>query len=101
MSLYDLKTKANTLNEAWHSQVLGHIGEANLKILRMDERSVSEEVHGYDEGLLVIDGRLELSVKGKKISVRTGELYVAKAGVPHTVEIGSFGTLFIIDLSEK
>ncbi|MBU9827802.1 MULTISPECIES: cupin domain-containing protein [Yersiniaceae] len=100
MSLYDLRTEANALTEAWHSQVLGRIGEANLKILRMDARSVTEEVHEYDEGLLVIDGRLELSVKGKKISVRSGELYVAKAGVPHTVEIGSFGTLVIIDLPE-
>jgi mannose-6-phosphate isomerase-like protein (cupin superfamily) len=90
MSLYDLRTEANALTEAWHSQVLG----------RMDARSVTEEVHEYDEGLLVIDGRLELSVKGKKISVRSGELYIAKAGVPHTVEIGSFGTLVIIDLPE-
>jgi len=100
MSLYDLKTEANALNEAWRSHVLGRVGEANLKILRMDERSVTEEVHEYDEGLLVIDGRLELSVDGKKISVSSGELYIAKAGVPHTVEIGSFGTLVIIDLPE-
>ena len=66
MSLYDLKTEANALNEAWRSHVLGRVGETNLKILRMDERSVTEEVHEYDEGLLVIDGRLELSVNGKK-----------------------------------
>ncbi|MGS3450151.1 cupin domain-containing protein [Klebsiella electrica] len=100
MSLFDLRTEAHALQEAWHSQVLGRVGEANLKILRMDERAVIEEVHEYDEGLLVIDGRLELSVKGKTISVTSGQLYVAKAGVPHTVEIGSFGTLFIIDLPE-
>jgi len=67
----------------------------------MDEHSVNEEVHEYDEGLLVIDGRLELNVKGIKISVTSGQLYVAKAGIPHTVETGSFGTLVIIDLPEK
>ncbi len=100
MSLYDLRTKALALPQAWHSQVLGQIGNANLKVLRMDEHSVIEEVHEYDEGLLVIDGCLELSVRGKKISVISGQLYVAKAGVPHTVEIGSFGTLVIIDLPE-
>jgi hypothetical protein len=32
----------------------------------MDAHSVAEEVHVYDEGLLVIDGRLELSVQEKK-----------------------------------
>lgn len=100
MSLYDLRTEAYALPEAWHSHVLGRIGTANLKVLRMDERSVIEEVHEYDEGLLVIDGLLELSVNGKKISVSSGQLYVAKAGIPHTVETGSFGILVIIDLPE-
>jgi mannose-6-phosphate isomerase-like protein (cupin superfamily) len=66
----------------------------------MDERSVIEEVHEYDEGLLVIEGRLELRVRGKKISVTSGQLYIARAGVPHAVEIGSYGTLVIIDLPE-
>lgn len=100
MSLYNLSTEAQALPEAWHSRILGRIGEANLKVLRMDERSIIEEAHEYDEGLLVIEGRLELSVGRKKISVTSGQLYIAKAGVPHTVEIGSFGTLVIIDLPE-
>ncbi|WP_394373567.1 hypothetical protein [Phytobacter ursingii] len=70
MTLYDLRTEAHALTEAWHSIVLGRIGTANLKVLRMDERSVTEEVHTYDEGLLVIDGRLELRVEGKKSLLR-------------------------------
>lgn len=101
MPLYDLKTEADALPKAWRSQILGRIGEANLKVVRMDERSVTEEVHEYDEGLLVIDGRLELSVKGEKITVTSGQLYIAKAGVPHRVETGSSGTLVIIDLPEE
>ncbi|EIV2084416.1 MULTISPECIES: cupin domain-containing protein [Klebsiella] len=100
MSLYDLRTEAHALPEAWHSHVLGRIGTANLKVVRMDERSVAEEVHEYDEGLLVINGQLELSVKGEKITVSSGQLYVAKAGIPHTVDTGSFGILVIIDLPE-
>ncbi|HDT1381029.1 TPA: cupin domain-containing protein [Klebsiella aerogenes] len=100
MSLYDLRTEAHALPEAWHSHVLGRIGTANLKVVRMDERSVAEEVHEYDEGLLVINGQLELSVKGEKITVSSGQLYVAKAGIPHTVDMGSFGILVIIDLPE-
>ncbi|HFP9221308.1 TPA: cupin domain-containing protein [Raoultella planticola] len=101
MPLYDLRTEAHALPEAWRSHILGRVGATNLKVLRMDERPVTEEVHEYDEGLLVIDGRLELSVQGKKIAVTSGQLYVAKAGIPHTVETGSFGTLVIIDLPES
>ncbi len=101
MSLYSLQQEANELPQAWRSRVLGRVGHANIKVLRMDERSVIEEVHDYDEGLLVIDGRLQLGIAGEKFIVAAGELYVAKAGIPHTVESGSFGTLVIIDLPES
>lgn len=100
MSLYDLQHEANNLSQAWRSRVLGRVGEANIKVLRMDQRSVIEEVHHYDEGLLVIEGRLQLSVAGERFIVAAGELYVAKAGVPHIVESDSFGTLVIIDLPD-
>ncbi|WP_405002852.1 hypothetical protein [Klebsiella aerogenes] len=39
-------------------------------------------------------------MKGEKITVSSGQLYVAKAGIPHTVDTGSFGILVIIDLPE-
>lgn len=101
MSLYDLRTEAQALPASWRSRILGRVGATNLKVLRMDAHSVAEEMHVYDEGLLVIDGRLELSVQEKKISVAPGQLYIAKAGIPHTVETGSFGTLVIIDLPDS
>ena len=66
MSLYDLRTEAQALPTSWRSRILGRVGATNLKVLRMDAHSVAEEVHVYDEGLLVIDGRLELSVQEKK-----------------------------------
>lgn len=66
MSLYDLRTEAQALPTPWRSRILGRVGATNLKVLRMDAHSVVEEVHVYDEGLLVIDGRLELSVQEKK-----------------------------------
>ena len=83
MSLYDLKTEAQALPESWHSRILGRVGATNLKVLRMDAHSVAEEV------------------QEKKISVAPGQLYIAKAGIPHTVEGGSFGTLVIIDLPDS
>ncbi|MFU2317257.1 cupin domain-containing protein [Rahnella sp. PCH160] len=100
MALFDLKKEADSLPSAWRSRILGHVGRANLKVLRMDGRPVPAEVHDYDEGLLVVDGVLELSVAGERFTVRAGGLYVAKAGVEHTVEPGSTGTLVIIDLPE-
>lgn len=64
--LFDLNQQAAELPEAWRSAVLGRVGAANIKVLRMDARSIADEVHDYSEGLLVISGRLRLQVAGKK-----------------------------------
>ncbi|MDI3148583.1 cupin domain-containing protein [Serratia nevei] len=98
--LFDLNLQAAELPEAWRSTVLGRVGAANIKVLRMDERSIADEVHDYGEGLLVIRGQLRLLVAGKTIVVQAGQLYQAAAGVPHRVLPGSEGTLVIFDLPE-
>lgn len=98
--LFDLNQQAAELPEAWRSSVLGRVGAANIKVLRMDARSIADEVHDYSEGLLVISGHLRLQVAGEEVVVRAGQLYQAAAGVPHRVLPGSEGTLVIVDLPE-
>lgn len=68
--LFDLNLQAAELPEAWRSTVLGRVGAANIKVLRMDERSIADEVHDYSEGLLVIRGQLRLQVAGKRLWCR-------------------------------
>lgn len=68
--LFDLNQQAAELPEAWRSAVLGRVGAANIKVLRMDARSIADEVHDYSEGLLVISGHLRLQVAGEEVVVR-------------------------------
>ncbi|CAI0902776.1 Cupin domain [Serratia proteamaculans] len=100
MSLFDLTALAADLPQAWRSSVLGRVGPANIKVLRMDQREIVDEVHDYHEGLLVISGQLRIEVQGEEIRVNAGQLYQAAAGVPHRVLAGSYGTLVIFDLPE-
>jgi quercetin dioxygenase-like cupin family protein len=48
--------------------------------------------------LLVIDGELRLRIHDAAVTVSRGELYVVPAGVPHSVDAGSAGTLVILDV---
>ena len=98
MSLLHLDSIANALPAAWRSTVLGQVGPARIKVLRMDESAYDEETHDYNEGLLVISGQMWLSVAGETIAVEAGQMYVAQAGVPHAVLPGSHGTLVIVDV---
>lgn len=53
MTSIDFKTVAKALPLAWKSTVVGRVGAANIKVLRMDEQSYEEETHDYNEALLV------------------------------------------------
>jgi len=98
MSHHDLNAIATQLPDAWRSTLLARIGETHLKVTRMDGSPYEEEVHAYAEGLLVIDGQLNLIVAGQPKAVCRGELYIVPAGVPHAVAAGSTGTLVILDV---
>ncbi|MFI2237947.1 cupin domain-containing protein [Streptomyces chrestomyceticus] len=97
MKAIDVRETAAALPQAWSSRVLGKVGAARVKVLRMSELPGEEEAHGTAEALFVLDGRLELSVGGADVSVGPGELYLVPAGVRHAVRAGSCGTLVILD----
>jgi len=98
MPLFNLQEIVSKLPLAWQSTILGEIGPARLKVLRMDDMSYAEEIHDYNEGLLVISGRMLLQVAGEDVTVDAGQLYIAPAGVAHAVLAGSHGCLVIVDV---
>lgn len=66
----------------------------------MDGQQYPDEVHGFDEALLVLDGVMRLVIEGSTVDVHAGEVYVVPAGRPHAVAAGSHGVLVIVDAAE-
>ncbi|MEN2472633.1 cupin domain-containing protein [Burkholderia sp. GS2Y] len=98
MSLVDFKSVAAGQAVAWKSTIVGEVGPARIKVLRMDAQPYEAEVHDYNEGLLVLDGKLMLEVDAETVVVEAGQMYLALAGTRHAVLPGSHGTLAIIDV---
>ncbi|WP_198666628.1 cupin domain-containing protein [Marinomonas shanghaiensis] len=63
----------------------------------MDGTPYPDESHDYPEGLLVVDGQLNLKVGSDEITVRAGEIFIVPVGIAHSVTSGSTGTLVILD----
>lgn len=96
MSHVNLKSAVAQSN-AWKSSILAKIGGANIKVMRMDGTPYPVESHDYPEGLLVVDGQLNLTIGSDAITVRAGEIFVVPVGVEHAVAPGSTGTLVVFD----
>jgi quercetin dioxygenase-like cupin family protein len=94
----NLTAKAGAMRHAWRSEVLSKIGGANIKVLRMDAQPFDEEVHDYDEAVLVLGGRFLLGLEGRTIELTRGDYFVIAAGVRHHGAPGSHGTLMIFDV---
>ncbi|GLR14846.1 hypothetical protein GCM10007907_36360 [Chitinimonas prasina] len=97
MNLINLLGCADSLPQAWQSSIMGRVGGANIKVLRMDDMAYPAETHDYAEALLVLEGQMRLSVDDALVEVGAGQLYLVPAGLPHAVAPGSQGTLVIID----
>jgi mannose-6-phosphate isomerase-like protein (cupin superfamily) len=99
LPLQHLPDIAAGLPAAWSSTQLGMVGNARIKVLRMDEQAYREESHPHTEALLVLEGCMLLSLAGREIEVKAGELCMVEAGTPHAVLPGSAGTLVIVDVA--
>ncbi|MEU8465430.1 cupin domain-containing protein [Streptomyces sp. NPDC029003] len=97
MSVIDIRSTAVELPDAWSSHLLGQVGGAGVKVLRMDGRPLASESHDTAEALLVMDGTLQLVADDIEVEVCAGEMYIVEAGVEHAVRPGSRGTLVIIE----
>lgn len=97
MHITHLADTARDLPTAWRSSIVGRPAGANLKVVRMDDRAYPDEVHDFDEALLVIDGCMLLESEGRIQRVEAGSLVIVPAGLPHAVAPGSHGTLVIVD----
>ncbi|QIH10502.1 MULTISPECIES: cupin [unclassified Pseudomonas] len=98
MSLLSFELLSRQLPEPWQSKQVGQVGPARIKVLRMDRRPYAEEIHDYNEGLLVTAGCLRLGIEGNTVEVLPGQMYLVQAGQAHSVLPGSHGTLVIIDV---
>lgn len=85
------------LPSAWSSTILGKMGNAQFKVLRMDGAAYPDETHSFAEVLLVLDGQLNLVIDEQTLVVKAGEAFIVPENTPHSVAQGSFGTLVILD----
>ncbi|WP_235212906.1 cupin domain-containing protein [Cedecea neteri] len=98
MSTGSLTTLAGALSDVWRSRLLGQVGQANIKLIKMGGEGIPDESHiGFEELLVVIEGQMTLVVDDKTFSLEAGDYYLVPKEAVHRVLPGSHGTLLLID----
>lgn len=98
MHATSLIAEASALPDAWQSRIISTIGQANIKLIRMDPAGIPDERHDdFAEALMLIEGKLQLEIEGHIIDMRTGDYVVIPRGKTHRVLPGSSGTLLLVD----
>lgn len=69
-----------------------------LTLFAFDEgQGLSEHTAPYDATVQVVEGEVELTIGGKPIHARAGQIVIMPAGVPHSVRaLGRFKMLLIM-----
>ena len=83
------------------SRVLAKTSGGNATLFAFDAgEGLSEHTAPFDALVLVIDGSLALTVGGKPVAARAGEIVRLPAGIPHAVDATSASKMLLIMLRE-
>ncbi len=73
-----------------------------LTLFSFDQgQGLSEHTSPYDATVLVVDGEATLVIGGKPLSVKTGEMVIMPAGVPHSLRADKCFKMLLVMIREK
>jgi quercetin dioxygenase-like cupin family protein len=86
-----MKNKKNEIAEGTDRHIVGYVydGADGSQMIHWTcgADGVSEEhTHAYDEYMIVVQGRYDLIIKGKKIPINAGDEYYIPKGLAHAGE---------------
>lgn len=82
----DLKNHISYAEGSVVSKTLVHKETGTLTLFAFDTgQGLSEHTAPFDAIVQILDGLAEITLGGKKVSVKTGELIIMPANIPHAV----------------
>ncbi|MGE4527135.1 MAG: cupin domain-containing protein [Rhodospirillaceae bacterium] len=83
------------------SRVLARTGGGNLTLFAFDAgQGLSEHTAPFDALVMVLEGRLNLTIGGAPVAAEPGSLVRMPAGVPHAVDAPEASRMLLVMLRE-
>jgi mannose-6-phosphate isomerase-like protein (cupin superfamily) len=79
----NLREKLTRVAEYWAPRIVGTLNDLDLMVVRVKDEFVWHSHPDTDDFFLVIDGRLDIELRDRTVTLKAGELFVVPRGVEH------------------
>jgi len=94
--------KVKYSRDAIVSKTLLDIPTGSLTLFAFDRgQGLSEHTAPYDATVMILDGQAEISIDGKRNTVKAGELIIMPANVPHALDAEQRFKMLLIMIKSK
>ena len=83
MSGVNLREKLATFSEHWQPRTIGEFNGHDLMVVKAQGEFVWHRHDDTDDFFLVLEGRLTIEMRDRRVSLGPGELFVVPKGVEH------------------
>lgn len=83
LEVVDLAQALARIDEPWHPHIAGRLNGQEVRLAKLEGAFVWHAHAEADELFLVIEGRLELQLRGRTLVVDPGQFVIVPRGVEH------------------
>jgi mannose-6-phosphate isomerase-like protein (cupin superfamily) len=83
ISVVNIKKKFNKIEQLHKYKRIARMNEIDFKLVRMKREFIWHKHPETDEVFMVIDGNLQIHLRGKTLQLEKGEMVVIPKGVEH------------------
>lgn len=96
-----ISTLVNYTEQGIASRVLAKNGGGNITLFAFDQgQALSEHSAPFDAIVMVVEGRLLLTIEGRPVTAALGEIVRMPANIPHAVDAPERAKMLLIMLRE-
>jgi len=78
-----LADKLGTFSEQWAPRIVARYNDNEVRIVKVEGEFIWHKHDETDELFLVLDGRLDIEMRDRTVSLAPGELFVVPRGTEH------------------
>ena len=78
-----LEEKFNKFSKLWSPRVIAEMNDYQFKLVKIQGEFTRHDHTNTDEVFIVIEGSMEIELRGQKNYLSTGKMFVVPKGVDH------------------